>query len=270
MDMQVSFKTRKSRFYNEDRYIISDNLFMVLDGATPLCKTNIKPSSASWFVSFVKKNIVSEKGGINQRLEKISQKAFEWLNTHGLFEQDFLPSAGMAWAQIDGESIVVNTIGDCEATVVKRDDSVERVVQKELFALDGFAINEMVRISNELGISLVKAKEQIKPLLIKHRQMMNKPDGYNVFAPDSVGKFCFLTKTFALHDVKEIYLYTDGYADAFDALGIYPSHEMAFKHSPDVNKEVDKIVKASFDDADCTKYPRFKKIDDITIIKLKF
>jgi hypothetical protein len=36
--MKIYAKTRKSHFWNEDRFVIGDNFLMVIDGASPLIK----------------------------------------------------------------------------------------------------------------------------------------------------------------------------------------------------------------------------------------
>ncbi len=269
MDVQVSYKTRKSHFYNEDRYLIYDNVFMVMDGATPLEKCDVKPSVASWFVSFVKKNLPKTKGNTMQRLEQVSREAYQLLKDKGV-QSDNMPSAGLAWAEVYDDKITVYSVGDCEATVVLKDKVASRIVGQKLIDLDKIAIDKMVEISKNQGISPLKARDQITSLLIKHRNMANKPGGYPVFAPDKVGKFDFLSQTFALEQVDEVYLYTDGFADGFDCLGVFENHSQAFAQSLDVCQQVENITKACFDDPQCKKHPRFKKIDDITVIKLKF
>ena len=42
-----------------------------------------------------------------------------------------------------------------------------------------------------------------------------------------------------------------------------------FKKSLDIENEISKIVDVSFNDPFANKYPRFKKIDDITVIKVE-
>ena len=38
--MKITAKTRKSHYWNEDRFVLGKDYFMVIDGATPLIKTN--------------------------------------------------------------------------------------------------------------------------------------------------------------------------------------------------------------------------------------
>ena len=66
--MKFEKASRKSHYYDEDRIVIGDNYFMVMDGATPLLKTGIKPSEASWFVSFIKSHLAKNQENILEKL----------------------------------------------------------------------------------------------------------------------------------------------------------------------------------------------------------
>ena len=63
-------------------------------------------------------------------------------------------------------------------------------------------------------------------------------------------------------------MYSDGFSQAFENLKIYPSHKKMFEQITNIDNEIVKIVKVSFDDIKFDKYPRFKKIDDITVVKV--
>ena len=99
--------------------------------------------------------------------------------------------------------------------------------------------------------------------------MMNKVEGYNVFAPYDNPNFNFLSASVEKKDVKYVYLFSDGFASAFDCFGIYNSFETMFKDEIDLKLIIDKIVNVAKSDPDYNLYPRFKLIDDITAIKIK-
>lgn len=63
-------------------------------------------------------------------------------------------------------------------------------------------------------------------------------------------------------------MYSDRFAQSFEHLKLYDCHQKMFSESLDLDKEIAKLVDASFGDPYCDKYPRLKKIDDITIIKV--
>ena len=127
--MKITKAIRKSHRYNEDRIIIGDNYYIVCDGATPLYKSNIKPSEASWFVSFIKKNMPKKCNNVLEQLNKISKEAyieFNKLNMNN--KEDILsyPSCGMAILEIKNNIGYIYTIGDCEAVIKRKDNRLDR------------------------------------------------------------------------------------------------------------------------------------------------
>ena len=78
--MKIEKATRKSHFYNEDRYIVGDNYCMVLDGATSLVSSGIKPTEGSWFVSRIKGNLPKKCDDVIEKLEYISKKTCHTAN----------------------------------------------------------------------------------------------------------------------------------------------------------------------------------------------
>ena len=265
--MNVIAKTRKSHSWNEDRYIIGDSFYIVIDGATPLIKKE-KKNLACWMVSYVKKYINRYHGPIKERLEKLSKDAYYYL---GIETDDtaHLPSASISYLEQDEEYYYASVCGDCEVTFRMKSGEVIRCYTDELTHLDAISINELITAAKTHNIHVVNARTYITDRLIKNRRMLNKPNGYNAFtiSPNLELK----PKTFKIkkEDVLEIYLYSDGFSQAFEFLNIYENHLSMFSKSLDLEEEIKKIEKTSFEDKYCDKHPRFKKIDDITAIKIE-
>ena len=268
--MKIEKITRKCHYYNEDRYVIAKNYFMVMDGATPLIKNGILPSEASWFVSLVKKHLPDYCEDVISQLNSISKLAYDKLKQLNVPEQsEYLASAGLSWIELKDNTVTAHTIGDCEVTVRLKNGEVVRVYQNQLIKLDSIALQELKTIAKQKNIPVNMAMKDIKPTLIKHRKLMNKPNGYSVFTPSSNPAFNFSEMQFNKEDIAEIYIYTDGLSQAFDELEMC-SYEKLFSKSVNIKNIVDKIVKKAFSDKNCNKYPRFKTIDDIAIIKITF
>ena len=191
-----------------------------------------------------------------------------YLNNTDEKSEEYLPSAGLAWCEIKEDIVNIHTIGDCEVVVITNNGKIIRYVQPELIKLDSLAIKEMIDISKEKSISIKDARKYVNDMLIKHRKMMNKVEGYNVFAPYDNPNFNFLSASVE-KNVKYVYLFSDGFASAFDCFGIYNSFETMFKDEIDLKLIIDKIVNVAKSDPDYNLYPRFKLIDDITAIKIK-
>ena len=275
--MKVEKLTRKARFFNEDRFVVGDNFCMVIDGATALMKTDLfKPTEGSWFVSFIKRRLSSKSKHVFEKLSTISKQAYDEfcavLDKNGINPTDFLyyPSAGLALAEVVEDKVVISTIGDCEAVVKFKDGKIVRLVQGELLKLDAYALERMVELKEQKGLTMKQAFAECKDVLVANRRLMNKPDGYNVFTISKTGEFNYLTESYFVKDIDEIYLYTDGFAQTFEEFKIYESYEQTFSKSLDIKSEVEKIVKTAFSDKDCEKYPRFKTIDDIAVVKMSF
>ena len=264
--MIVEKVTRKSRRYNEDRFLEFKSCFMVMDGATSLAPTKFKPSGGSFLVRYLKNNLPKGNDSIIEKLYTLSKELSKYTDEKS---EEYLPSAGLAWCEIKEDIVNIHTIGDCEVVVITNNGKIIRYVQPELIKLDSLAIKEMIDISKEKSISIKDARKYVNDMLIEHRKMMNKVEGYNVFAPYDNPNFNFLSASVEKKDVKYVYLFSDGFASAFDCFGIYNSFETMFKDEIDLKLIIDKIVNVAKSDPDYNLYPRFKLIDDITAIKIK-
>lgn len=265
--MKISAVTRKSHYYNEDRFVIGKSFCMVIDGASPLKKKN-EFNEARWFVEYIKKNISSRKGSIKERLLTISKDAYSMI-PEDANHANYLPSASMSWLEWDDEYFYASVLGDCEVCFVHKDNSLTRCFDLALSRLDAIAIDEMKQKAREKGVSIREGRNLVLDTLIKHRNMANKPGGYAAFVLSDnpeINEKVFKVKK---DEVKEVYLYSDGFSQSFEFLDIYPSHSEMFASSLDIKSEIEKIEQRSFADSDCEKYPRFKKIDDITAIKIE-
>lgn len=72
--MIVEKVTRKSRRYNEDRFLEFKSCFMVMDGATSLAPTKFKPSGGSFLVSYLKNNLPKGNDSIIEKLYTLSKE----------------------------------------------------------------------------------------------------------------------------------------------------------------------------------------------------
>lgn len=264
--MKVFAKTRKSHYWNEDRFVLEKNYVMVIDGATPLLKSN-NFNEACWLVNYLKKQLKNYAGAVKERLVSLSKEAYKLMPVK-IKEEQYLPSAGMSWIEWDDKYFYASVLGDCEITFVTIDNEVIRFFEPELGYLDNLAIEELTRIAKEKNIHIAKARPYIADMLLKHRKMVNKPNGYNAFAICDEPIFNEKKLKIEKNKIKEIYLYTDGFAQSFEHLKVYDCHQEMFSKSLDLDEEIAKIVNVSFSDSYCDKYPRLKKIDDITVVKV--
>ena len=264
--MKINAFTRKSHTWNEDRFILGDNFWIVIDGATPLIKTKGE-NLARYMVSYVKKYINKYDGRIKDRLIKLSFDMYQELK---LNNQDlaYLPSASISYIELINGKYYVGILGDCEVTFKLKNNEIIRCYTTELSKLDQISLNELIKVAKEKNISVKKARQYIENTLIKHRRLINQEGGYQAYTLSSNLTFNEYTYEIEQSQVSEIYLYSDGFSMAFQQLKIYESHKELFKNTLDIKSEVQNIVTAAFLDKECNNYPRFKKIDDITIIQI--
>lgn len=266
--MNIYCKTRKSHRWNEDRFIKGKNYCIVIDGATPLIKSGLF-NEARWLADYFKNNVSKYGGTIKNRLLTLCGNAYRDFPAE-IKNADYLPSAGACWAEWDENYVYIGILGDCEITALTNDGKIIRYFDGRLRQLDEIAIEKMVSAAKEHGTTVLQARKFINDILIKHRKRANKPDGYPALtiSPDSN----FHESAFRLikEDIKTLYLYSDGFSQAFENLKIYPEHTDMFRQIKNIDEEIEKIVTRSFSDPNCDKYPRFKKIDDITVVKIDF
>ena len=264
--MKIIPKTRTSHYWNEDRFIVGDNFCMVIDGATPLIKYE-DFNSACWMVNYIKNNISKLKANIVERLKILSKSGYSELPIPNK-SQDYIPSASLSFIEYDEEYFYIGILGDCEVTCITKDNQVHRYYSTDLARLDNISIKELQEQAIMRNINVVEARPYIKETLIKHRKMINTKEGYKAFTlsinPIIQPDLYKIKRDY----VKEVYLYSDGFAQSFESLHIYNDHNQMFSKSLDINEEINKIKLAAFNDPYCNLHPRLKKIDDITIIKI--
>ncbi|MFW5841647.1 MAG: hypothetical protein ACOCU2_00010 [Bacillota bacterium] len=264
--------TKASKSYNEDGYYKKHPVYFVADGATGLYPKNKSNhiSDASKMVRFLTEKFDDfYNGDFKETLYNIS-KAYQKIENFNTNNSAAKPSAGIAAIVERKDAFYAYLLGDCEIVTVTRNNIAKRYVNKELKKLDEKALDKMqyyTRINN-----LVTAEEKraaIKPILIKHRNMMNRPNGYNVFTIDDNPDFYIREIVIPKNNIKTIYLYTDGFAQIFDTIrSYYRGYKKVFSNSLNPEEIINLINNNWNRDYNLQKYPRFKQKDDITVLKL--
>ncbi len=180
-----------------------------------------------------------------------------------------MPSASACWAEFDGDRLRIGVLGDCEATVIKKDGSIVRCFCGDVARLDAVAIEKLKEICKQKGATdIIGSRRFIDDILIEHRKLINKDGGYSALTLSA--NPVINEKTFLLDvgEISKVYLYSDGFSQAFEHLQIYENHIEMFSQIDDIKEEIAKIAVTSYSDRLGTKYPRFKIIDDITVTEI--
>ena len=157
-----------------------------------------------------------------------------------------------------------------EAVEKNKNDNVKRIIDYRLPKLDAYALECLKAKAKENNKSIKESLEDIKDILLNNRMLMNKEQGYPVFTIANEPNFQYNHLKIELSKIKEIYIYSDGITQAFDELKIYSSCEDLFSHEVNITELIRQIVNVANSDPELNRYPRFKKNDDISIIKITF
>ena len=260
--MDIQYKTVKSHSFNEDRFVISNKIFGVIDGATGLSgNTKGKKTTASKLSAFLKSKLERYNGeNIEEYIENLSKESYE--------KNLYPATCGISLAVIKESVVQFYFVGDCDIFCKLKNGEVRSLKQTRLGVLDGIAVDAMKKIAQEKNISIKSARPLINDVLIKHRNMVNKPNGYFAFEPQQNPNFKPTILEIDKEEIDRIIICTDGYSQCFTTLEILKDYKSLFEE--DLNEVLNEIVKVSREDKDYNKYPRFKIIDDITYVSVKF
>ena len=270
-DYKIDFISKPSRDFNEDGIITEHPIYTVFDGATSLKKhPNINTSEAEMLVRYLEKQLplaYKHFQSFDQALKTLSKEYFK--NNHNIYQNmTHKPSVGIAAAIDTGEHFELYVLGDCEIVYLNHNEKATRFSYYGLQALDTQAINEMKKIAKEKNISIADARKHIDDILLENRSLMNRLEGYQVFTPDKDPSFEIKHKRILKRTTKALFLYTDGFGQAFDTLKLRSGYSTLFHSKLNIDHIVDSINKTWNRDLQLNKHPRFKPKDDITVIKI--
>lgn len=256
---------------NYDAFGYSGNMFWVLDGATGL-----SPRAEEDLADFV--------ATVNRLIEETAIRFAAW----PLFEIMAIvashirprysrnrrawerPSCCVAIARFCDSELEYFVLGDATLavrqgaqTIIVTDDSVLR--------LDWIAIAEKHHLQ-EQGMTSQEARQAIIPLLRKHREMMNTPEGYWIFNGDA--EACRHAKMGCIPLAAgnaQVILATDGFARLVDTFAAYDWPALLDKAKADsLSRMYSELRAIESGDAECAAYPRFAKSDDAAAVYLEF
>ncbi len=263
----------------EDSVGFGNNYAFVLDGASGLTGNNIidNDSDASWFVKRVKDALVSrfENGDtrdiseiLYEILGEIHKVYFGKLDMQNSSEPADSPSAAMALFRERNGNLEFFGLGDCIGVFTDTDDNTHILYDEALSKLDYKAIEYMLKIKKQQGLSLLKAKQKSMDVLIKNRQLRNKPGGYWILDPSAKGVPHATTYSIPINKVKSVSAFSDGFSQLVDCFGEFDDYSRLhnqMQNTP-LKKLYERLYELQKSDPDCNKYPRFKLRDDASAV----
>lgn len=257
--MRVRTHTQKAHTYNEDGIINKSPLYIVFDGATPLFQKDVyqDSSAASQLVDFVIERIYSsyqKTKDLKNSIRELSIEAYHHFKID-TDEPSKIPSLGFAAVVDQGEYFDLYSLGDCAISIVRKNGTLERFIDTRVPKLDNEVKKELLN---------GKTREEVMPLLIRNRNALGT--AYQAFIPSKNPNFIFITKRIKKSNVSKLLIYSDGYYSVRDTFKQIKSHQALIE--TDIHSIFNQINEAAYNDKDFKKYPRFKLIDDISVIEL--
>lgn len=272
----------------EDALYASQSVLIVMDGATVVNGDANhfldNASDAHWLshrgcsILGLRLEEVSSSGGGEQQIE---DAIFETLCA---LEREYVdvtcrevsmmtpadvPSSTLSFAVISDGKLIVGQLGDSPLSVKMRDgESLYMAGDEVLMSLDEANKEAMARLVDE-GYDIASAHSAMMPQFsaMRERHCNNgEEDAYRIFC--FVGKEHAAPKmaTIDACDAESIVICSDGYADMFlfePELTFGTLHDETIAS---VRDTLGRLVAYQDDDADCRKFMRFKRSDDITVV----
>lgn len=265
--------TKGANGHNEDLISYGKNYAYVLDGATSLIKNKFtKKYNASWYVRKFSKILNSE---INSKLELPEiikrtiikmQREFDIIND---VENYQIPSACIALVKENNDNFEFFCLGDC-SILYNCKDKIFEFTSNELRMLDSKILKNMIQISKDKNIDVIDAYSYVEKQLIENRNMKNKDNGYYVLDIDENvvehARYLKIPKD----NINKIIILSDGMSSYYECMKLVDDYKDFFNKAINTKTKLlyKELKKASYKDSKLNNYPRFKIIDDISIIKI--
>ncbi len=266
--MEVVARTRSAGQWNEDGYIATEYFFAVMDGATGLGEPHFEPTDAMWLVKSFVRDLNPGIEDLTSELQRLSRVYGErFARKSETKDPAEMPSMGLAMARIEEKDLHLWMLGDVEIYIEEKDGTTLSLRDKNLPLIDAGALEEMKRIAEEKGITPREARPLIQERLRENRRLMNGLGGYRVFSLPAAGAILPFETRIPLEKVRFLGMATDGILQAVDTFALMDRKTLF--HAP-FRRTRRAILTAAGEDPDFVKHPRFKNIDDMTLLTVTF
>jgi len=260
---------------NEDLVYCDARLALVLDGATGLGEPLLagEGSDARWLVHAFLQQLrealaqqASVLAALEQAVSSVATQFWQCIGGEGAPPAHRLPSAGMALAALEGETLVLARLGDCSLLTLTSGAVRCSFPPSPLEALDRRAIDALRHHLNA-GLSYAEARAAIKERLKAHRDAMNTPDGYSALSVDPRCLAYLDVMRMPIDDAPErLLLASDGFAAGYEHYGLCTPESILRGEAGRLSTLVERIRGLEDEDATLTRYPRLKPHDDASAL----
>lgn len=256
---------------NEDALAVSGSSLVMIDGASGLGAGRMTgwPSDAHWFAHSLAPLLVERLADGRPVAVVLAASLAELRAEYGEGDDGGLgPSASVLVARITGAEVEVYSLGDCLALVGLTDGSVDAVRDGAVGELDAVVVERLQELRRGTALTPADARPLVQDLLVGNRRLRNTPEGYWIADLSGAGAPHALRRTYAASELLDVALMTDGFAAALDLAAVVATPETFLQdlrlHGP--GPTMDALVARLAADADCTRFPRLKPMDDSSVV----
>lgn len=272
------FVSGKGEVCNEDSVFSSENVLVVIDGATGLNGIHLTDSDtdAAWLSQRLCSLLGEGLSDLSSAVPEILKRSAAQLKTeldemgYDRYENSY-PSAGVAVARLNNGMLECFSLGDVPVVVTKKDGSLLYICDGALSARDDKVIEKMKSIHEQTGCTVAQARQQVNDILLKNRLEMNQKGAYYCFEPTGAGIDFITHKDIPIEDISLIALMSDGFYAAVSCFKIISGNEELMRQLTDGKAEeiLHSIKSLAHEDTDLNRFPRFKIMDDSSVIAAK-
>jgi Protein phosphatase 2C len=264
---------------NDDGGGSAAQLAWVLDGATGLPQERLLPgdSDAQWLVSeacsfFEQLTEGRPAAGHLSVLSTFLSSRFQAARVRPSAPDrlEDLPSASLALAVIDGQSLTIANIGDCRTLVRFPNGATRQFGDSPVSALDAQVVGRLVELQrSNPSASYGALKAGLVPFIRRNRLLKNQPNGYWVLEPGD--SWLQYVQYFAagVAPGTHVLMLSDGFYRLVDHYHLYSDESLLAAAVEDgLQVLAQRLRRLEDEDAECRVYPRLKPRDDASALLL--
>ncbi|MGM9857701.1 MAG: hypothetical protein ACI311_00375 [Bacilli bacterium] len=265
--------TTKVHRYKEDNVVVKNNfLYSVINGLPFLYSKEKNLNMTTRFINDVKNalNHFDGKQRLAHYLYNISKDEFNKFSILKNYDNSYYPACGLAIVYFEDDFAELYTLGDCYIAYETKDNKKFMMYSQEVVDVNTTLLNSAVEYSSSKKCSLRKSINMLHEEIVKNRKLLNSNNGSNTYTISKVPQFKFSHQKVKIDNLKEVLLFSDGFAQSFQLLSLFENYEELLKDDLNISELSNQILKIWESDRRLKKYPRLSYKEDITVLKLLF
>ena len=262
----------------EDALFACERFAFVIDGATGVDGSKVTDAftDAEWYArtfrDMLQHSLYEDQPILPIMQECVRKTAEAYASFSGAECVKDKPSAVISLVRERDGMLEYYSLGDSVIILRRKDGGVQYILDDRLVKLDEENFVRMKKIAQEEGIPLLQTFSRIIPYILQNRARMNKTGGYGALAHTVEGLDTAVMGCVPISELKDVLLFSDGFAEAYDLFGLYesPAEMIADVAENGIVQAVKKLHSAQEADPACKKFVRLKFRDDMSVVYARF